>query len=77
MTSKKLAFFDFGFRISDFKLKILLAVIVLLFASAQSYSDEDLVSKGNEYYQLRENNEDLQKAIEYYDEALKNDPKNY
>ncbi|MCI0446989.1 hypothetical protein L0152_27770 [bacterium] len=41
------------------------------------FANEDLVSKANEYYQLRENKEDLQKSIEYYYEALKNDPKNF
>ncbi len=42
-----------------------------------SFSEEDLVTEAMEHYSLRENKEDLKKAIELLDEALKQDPKNY
>ena len=81
---------DFRFRISNFKLKFFnplltsplskgeeAIIIILLLIAIPVFAQEDLVSKADEYYQLRENKEDLQKAIEHYDEALKNDSKNY
>jgi tetratricopeptide (TPR) repeat protein len=70
---------NFRFRISDFRLNqlLILSVAIPMLVASATFSEEDLLSKANEYYQLRENKEDLQKAIEYYDEALKTDPKNY
>src|SRR5262245_886986 len=73
MNLKRMAFSNFRFQISDFRF----VALALLLATIPIFADEDLVSEGNEHYQLRENKEDLQKAIAYYDEALKADPKNY
>jgi tetratricopeptide (TPR) repeat protein len=73
MNSKRTPFFNFRLGISDFRFLALALLISGSFLSA----DEDLVSKANQHYQLRENKEDLQKSIELYEEALKSDPKNY
>jgi tetratricopeptide (TPR) repeat protein len=53
------------------------AATAIMFLVLPAFSDDDLTSKANEHYELRENKEDLQKAIELYEEALKSDPKNY
>jgi tetratricopeptide (TPR) repeat protein len=73
MNLKRTPFFSFRLQILDSRF---LALVLLISGSFLS-ADEDLVSKANEQYQLRENKENLQKAIGYYQEALKNDPKNY
>jgi tetratricopeptide (TPR) repeat protein len=73
MNLNKAEFFNFRFQISDFRF----VALALLLIAPMIFAEEDLVSKGNEHYQLRGNKEDLQKAIEYYEQALKNDPKNY
>ncbi|HEY7162677.1 MAG TPA: tetratricopeptide repeat protein [Acidobacteriota bacterium] len=57
----------------NFRFLTLALLLICLPISAQ----EDFVSKGNQSYELRGNKENLQKAIEYYEQALKNDPKNY
>jgi tetratricopeptide (TPR) repeat protein len=90
MSLKKAEFYNFRFWISNFRLKFFnplltsplskgegTIIVILLLISMPAFAQEDLVSKADEYYQLRENKEDLQKAIEDYGEALKNDPKNY
>ena len=41
------------------------------------FSEEDLVTEAMQHYALRENKEDLKKAIELLEEALMQDPKNY
>jgi len=54
-----------------------LTSIILLLFSTWALSAEDWVAKAMKHYQLRENKDDLQKAIQYLEQALKEDPKNY
>src|SRR5262245_38683016 len=67
------AFCNFRFRISDFRF----VALTLMLCGLPLFADEDLVSKANDHYELRENKEDLQQAIDLYEKALKSDPKNY
>jgi tetratricopeptide (TPR) repeat protein len=52
-------------------------LVFLLSITAQIVSAEDLVGEAMKHYALRENKEDLNKAVELLDQALTQDPKNY
>jgi tetratricopeptide (TPR) repeat protein len=58
-------------------MKALFSIIFGLGLFVHAMYAEDLVSQAMGHYSLRENKEDLDKAIELLEEALKQDPKNY
>jgi tetratricopeptide (TPR) repeat protein len=58
-------------------MKALFSTLFLFGLFLNAANAEDLVAQAMEYYNLRENKEDLDKAIELLEEAMKEDPENY
>ena len=56
---------------------LILSLLLLISVSTHSEDAASLLSKAEDHYQMREQKEELLKAIENYQEALKIDPSNY